>query len=113
MWSDTIQLKSLQCKGLPSVAAFAQLSRVDPNRDITHAGKQKTQKNKVNRRSGCAVIKTRTIRFVGKGIGNSADVYIDYVWSCKRELTAYGYAVDRISMKNRIVLFIRQEEALP
>ena len=67
--------------------------------------------NKVNKRGGCAVIKTRTIRFAGKGIGNPADVYIDYVWSCKRELTAYGYAVDRISRKNRIVLFIRQEEA--
>ena len=111
MWSDTIQLKSLQCKGLLGVAAFAQLSRVDPNRDITHAGKRKTWGNKVNKRGGCAVIKTRTIRFAGKGIGNPADVYIDYVWSCKRELTAYGYAVDRISMKNRIVLFIRQEEA--
>ena len=74
-------------------------------------GKQKTQGNKVNRRSGCAVIKTRTTQFAGKGIGYPADVCIDYVWSCKRELTAYGYAVGNISMKNRAVLFTRQEEA--
>ena len=31
--------------------------------------------------------------------------------SCKKQLTAYGYAVGRISMKNRIVPFIRQEKA--
>lgn len=30
--------------------------------------------------------------------------------SCKKELTAYGYAVGRISMKNRTVLFIKSEE---
>ena len=43
-----------------------------------------------------------------------AGVPLDHSFlNCKRELTAYGYAVDRISMKNRIVLFIRQEEALP
>ena len=30
--------------------------------------------------------------------------------SCKMELTAYGYAVGRISMKNRTVLFIKSEE---
>lgn len=30
--------------------------------------------------------------------------------SCKMDLTAYGYAVGRISMKNRTVLFIKSEE---
>ena len=60
-------LKPLQRKGLPSVAAFVQFRRVDLNSDITHAGNRKTQGNKVNKRSGCAVIKTRTIRFVGRG----------------------------------------------
>ncbi|WP_253285746.1 hypothetical protein [Oscillibacter sp. MSJ-31] len=30
--------------------------------------------------------------------------------SCKKELTAYGYAVGRISMENRTVLFIKSEE---
>ena len=30
--------------------------------------------------------------------------------SCKKELTAYGYAVGRISMKNRTVIFIKSEE---
>lgn len=75
-------------------------------------GKRKAKENKVNKRCRCAVSKTGTIRFAGKGIGSLSDVCINYyVWSCKKELTAYGYAVGRISMKNRTVLFIRQEEA--
>ena len=41
-----------------------------------------------------------------------AGVPLDHSFlSCKKKLTAYGYAVGRISMKNRTVLFIRQEEA--
>ena len=32
--------------------------------------------------------------------------------NCKKELTAYGYAVGRISMKDRTVLFIKQERSL-
>ena len=30
--------------------------------------------------------------------------------SCKKELTAYGYAVGRLSTTNRTVLFIKSEE---
>ena len=40
-----------------------------------------------------------------------ASVPLDHSFlSCKKELTAYGYAVGRISMKNRTVLFIKSEE---
>ena len=40
-----------------------------------------------------------------------AGVPLDHSFlSCKKELTAYGYAVGRISMKNRTVLFIKSEE---
>ena len=40
-----------------------------------------------------------------------AGVPLDHSFlSCKKELTAYGYAVSRISMKNRTVLFIKSEE---
>lgn len=40
-----------------------------------------------------------------------AGVPLDHSFlSCKKELTAYGYAVGRISMKSRIVLFIKSEE---
>lgn len=40
-----------------------------------------------------------------------AGVPLDHsLLSCKKELTAYGYAVSRISMKNRTVLFIKSEE---
>ena len=40
-----------------------------------------------------------------------AGVPLDHSFlNCKKELTAYGYAVSRISMKNRTVLFIKSEE---
>lgn len=40
-----------------------------------------------------------------------AGVPLDHSFlSCKKELTAYGYAVGRISMKNRTALFIKSEE---
>ena len=40
-----------------------------------------------------------------------AGVPLDHSFlSCKKELTAYGYAVGRISMKSRTVLFIKSEE---
>ena len=40
-----------------------------------------------------------------------ASVPLDHSFlSCKKELTAYGYAVGRISMKNRTMLFIKSEE---
>ena len=40
-----------------------------------------------------------------------AGVPLDHSFlSCKKELTAYGDAVGRISMKNRTVLFIKSEE---
>ena len=40
-----------------------------------------------------------------------AGVPLDHSFlSCKKGLTAYGYAVGRISMKNRTVLFIKSEE---
>ena len=40
-----------------------------------------------------------------------AGVPLDHSFlNCKKELTAYGYAVGRISMKNRTVLFIKSEE---
>ena len=40
-----------------------------------------------------------------------AGVPLDHSFlSCQKELTAYGYAVGRISMKNRTVLFIKSEE---
>ena len=44
-------------------------------------------------------------------IADIAGVPLDHSFlSCKMELTAYGYAVGRISMKNRTVLFIKSEE---
>ena len=40
-----------------------------------------------------------------------ASVPLDHSFlSCKKELTAYGYAVGRISTTNRTVLFIKSEE---
>ena len=40
-----------------------------------------------------------------------AGVPLDHSFlSCKKELTAYGYAVGRISMTNKTVLFIKSEE---
>ena len=69
--------KPLPRKGLASIATFVQLSRVDLNSDITHVGKRKAKENKVNKRRRCAVSKTGTIRFVGRGISSLSDVYID------------------------------------
>ena len=69
--------KPLPRKGLASIATFVQLSRVDLNSDITHVGKRKAKENKVNKRCRCAVSKTGTIRFVGRGISSLSDVYID------------------------------------
>ena len=66
MESNPTQLKPLQRKALPRVASFASLIRVDPNWDIACDKKQKSQKNKVNKRSGCAANKKRTIRFAGR-----------------------------------------------
>lgn len=44
-------------------------------------------------------------------IGRIAGVPLDHAFlNCKKELTAYGYAVKKISMKTQTVVFVRNED---